>query len=66
MCYNCQKPRHFVRDCKVPKVEPFVKATRATCPTAKGRVFCMTIEEATHSSDLIQGNCDSGELQDSS
>ncbi|XP_012575315.1 uncharacterized protein [Cicer arietinum] len=58
ICYNCQKPWHFANNCKAPKVEPIVNATRATRHTARGRVYCVGAEAGNPSSNLIQRDCE--------
>ncbi|XP_073219622.1 uncharacterized protein [Cicer arietinum] len=49
-----EKPGHIARDCRAPKVEQIVKATSATRPTARRRVYCVGVEAGNPSSNLIQ------------
>ncbi|XP_073219895.1 uncharacterized protein [Cicer arietinum] len=53
-----RKPGHFAKDCKAPKVEPIVNATRATRHTARGRVYCVDAEAGNPSRNLIQRDCE--------
>ncbi|XP_057444030.1 uncharacterized protein LOC130736202 [Lotus japonicus] len=58
VCWKCQKPGHVERDCPdAAKAEPVLNAARGKRPSAPGRVFAMSGEQAAVTDDLIQGTC---------
>ncbi|XP_057443800.1 uncharacterized protein LOC130735949 [Lotus japonicus] len=58
ICWKFQKQGHIERDCpNDAKTEPVLNATRGKGPSAPGRVFGMSGEQAVVTDDLIQGTC---------
>ncbi|XP_057451829.1 uncharacterized protein LOC130743606 [Lotus japonicus] len=54
VCWKCQKPGHVERDCPdAAKAEPVLNAARGKRPSAPGRVFAMSGEQAAVTDDLI-------------
>ncbi|MCI61318.1 enzymatic polyprotein, partial [Trifolium medium] len=53
ICFNCQKPGHFARDCRAPRAGPCENATQGGRPTARGRVYCMGTEVSGQASIAI-------------
>ena len=51
ICYQCKKPRHYAKDCNTEK--PLNNLMPR--PQTKGRVFTLSREYATQSSDMIKG-----------
>ncbi|XP_050888801.1 uncharacterized protein LOC127093960 [Lathyrus oleraceus] len=61
VCYLCQRPRHFARDCRAPRRDHVPSTNNNNDdihPTAKGRAYNIRGEEASNSSGLIQGECE--------
>ncbi|XP_057452518.1 uncharacterized protein LOC130744344 [Lotus japonicus] len=58
VCWKCKKPGHVERNCpNVAKVEPVLNTARGRQPSAPGRVFAISGEQAAVTDDLIQGTC---------
>ncbi|XP_057443285.1 uncharacterized protein LOC130735225 [Lotus japonicus] len=58
ICWKCQKPGHIERNCpNATKVEPTLNVAKGKRPTAPGRVFAITGEQAEAADDLIQSTC---------
>ncbi|XP_057418505.1 uncharacterized protein LOC130712701 [Lotus japonicus] len=58
VCWKCQKPGHIDRDCpNAAKAESVLNTARGRRPTAPGRAFAMSGEQAAVTDDLIQGTC---------
>ncbi|XP_057451855.1 uncharacterized protein LOC130743635 [Lotus japonicus] len=58
VCWKCQKPGHVERNCpNAAKAEPVLNIARGRRPSAPGRVFAISGEQAPMTDDLIQGTC---------
>ncbi|XP_057443896.1 uncharacterized protein LOC130736059 [Lotus japonicus] len=58
VCWKCQKPGHVERDCpNTVKGEPVLNTARGRRPSAPGRVFAISGEQAAVTDDLNQGTC---------
>ncbi|XP_057426059.1 uncharacterized protein LOC130719448 [Lotus japonicus] len=58
VCWRCRKPRHVERNCpSAAKAEPVLNTARGRRPSAPGRVFAISGEQAAVTDDLIQGTC---------
>ncbi|XP_057418347.1 uncharacterized protein LOC130712534 [Lotus japonicus] len=58
VCWKCQKPGHVERNCpNAAKAEPVLNTAIGRRPSAPGRVFAISWEQAAVTDDLIQGTC---------
>ncbi|XP_057432279.1 uncharacterized protein LOC130725034, partial [Lotus japonicus] len=58
VCWRCRKPGHVERNCpSAAKAEPVLNTARGRRPSAPGRVFAISGEQAAVTDDLIQGTC---------